>query len=104
MAKRNYRLQDIYDYLLEYYGLDWKMFMVSDFGLERGIRKYDFGGYSGKYKSKLSVDAIVYNGSKRQVLSLIVTNEDLSIGFGYKKPETSWSDYLALKHHEEQTL
>lgn len=100
MAKRNYKLQDVHEYLLEYYGLDWKMFLIDDFGLERIVEKSDF---NGKDRSCLKVAAIMYNGTKRIPVWLNVSNHDLVVGVLQPiKPLVKWSDYLALKHNEEQ--
>ena len=101
MAKRNYKIKDVCDYLLEYYNLEWRLCLVLDDGMERGVRNFDFGG---KYGTRLSVVAVVYQGSRRKVLPLSVTNNDLSIGYGFNKPQLSWAEYLVLKHHEEKTL
>ncbi|MFQ6724575.1 MAG: hypothetical protein ACLRFE_04525 [Clostridia bacterium] len=102
MAKRNYKLQDVSEYLLEYYGLDWKMFLIDDFGMERRITQKDF---NVKDRSCLMAAAIMYHGSKRMPVWLNVSNHDLVVGVLQPiKPAIQWSDYLALKHHEEKTL
>lgn len=102
MANRNYKLQDISEYLLEYYGLDWKMFVIDDFGMERRVRQNDF---NGKNRTCLMVAAIMYQGSKRMPIWLSVSNRDLVVGVLQPiKPLIPWADYLALKHHEEQKL
>ncbi len=102
MTKRNYKLQDIYDYLLEYYGLTWNLFLINDFDVEHMVQKSDF---NGKNRSCLTVTAITYRGSKRVPVWLNVSNKDLVVGVLQPiKPLIKWSDYLALKHHEELTL
>ena len=101
---RQYKLKDIYDYLLEAYNIEWRMNLVlGDDGKERGVRSYDFGGYTGKYADKLSVVALVYNYGKRQPVWLIVTNSSLSLGVK-EKPTIEWKDFLAQRHNQEQTL
>jgi len=102
MAKRNYRLQDIHDYLLEYYHLDWKLFLVVDNGLERRVKQKDFDIND---PSRLMVQAVVSDGCKRRVLPLNVSNNNLTIGYGLNEPNIMWwPDYVALKYHEEQIL
>ena len=102
MAKRNYKFQDIREYLLEYYGLDWKMFLIDDFGTERLVTQKDF---NGKDRSCLTVSAVVDRGSKRMTVWLNVSNHDMVVGILQPiKAPISWGDYLALKHHEEQML
>ena len=55
MAKR-YKLQDVYDYILEYYNLDWKEFKIHDKGKVRSVRINDYRG------DKLNVMAIIMKG------------------------------------------
>lgn len=108
MAKRNYKLKDVYDYLKEYYNLDWKQFQIYDNNQERGIRMNDFDGNA---KTCLSVVAVVYKGSTRILIWLSVSNQDLSIlGSsspilkGIAQPRVSWQDFLAQRHNQEQDL
>ena len=111
MVKRNYKLKDIYDYLLEYYGLEWRLFQIKDFGVkdrgERGVRAWDIGGRSG---TELGVIAIVYMGEKQKHIRLRVTNDEFEIYeitpylHYYKQPEIGWKKFLAERHRQEQTL
>lgn len=108
MAKRKYKLKDVYDYLKEYYNLDWKLFQIRDEDEERGVRVSDFKGNS---KNCLSVVAIVYKGTTRILIWLSVSNQDLGIlGSsspmlkGISQPRVTWQDYLSQRYNQEQEL
>lgn len=103
MAKRKYKIKDVYDYLLEAYNFEWRKCVVLEDGKERGVRSYDFGGYTGKYEDKLSVVIIVYSQGKRQPAWLIVTNESLGLG-AKEKPTIEWKDFLAQRYSQEQDM
>ena len=108
MVKRNYKLKDVYDYLKEYYNLDWKQFKINDNNQDRGIRMNDF---NGNWCTNLSVVAVVYKGSTRILIWLSVTNQDLGIlGSssnlikGIAQPRVAWQDFLAQRYGQEQGL
>lgn len=108
MAKRNYKLQDVYDYLKEYYNLDWKQFHINDNNQDRSIRKGDF---DGNWCTNLSIVAVVYKGSTRILIWLNVSNQDLSIlGSSspilkeISQPRVTWQDFLAKRYGQEQGL
>ena len=96
--KRIYKPQEIYDYLLEHYGLEWRFFLVDDDDMYRCVRKNDFKG------DKLSTSAIMWQNGKRKTIWLDVSNTELFIMGCNIEPVLSWSDYLALRHHEERSL
>ena len=74
MIKRNYKLQDIKDFLKEYYNLDWRHFYVLDNGKTRSIRLHDFK------QDRLFVGAIVYKGEKaRKIRFIDVTNYSFDV-------------------------
>jgi hypothetical protein len=111
MAKRNYKLQDVYDYLIRYYGLEWRGYQIKDSSLkhnnnERGLRSWDFN----TTKTYFSVVAIVYEGAKQKIISLSTSNENLVVYevnpylHHYKEPEVSWQDFLAQRYGQEQDL
>ena len=89
MAKR-YKLQDVYDYILEYYNLDWKEFKIHDKGKVRSVRINDYRG------DKLNVMAIMMKGVVRNVIILQVDNNELTLS-GIKPSRVSWSEYLNNK-------
>lgn len=111
MSKRNYKLKDVYDYLLEHYGLEWRLFQIKDFGVkdkgERGVRAWDIGGRSG---TELGAIAIVYTKEKQKTVRLRVTNDELEIYeitpylHYYKEPQVKWKEFLAERYSQEQTL
>ncbi len=100
MAKRHYELKDIYDYLLEYYNIEWLGYKIVDAGLERHIQNHDFEDQTG---SQLRVKAIVYNGSKRQIARIYVSNQSLRVSVD-RKPLITWKAFLAQRYNQEQTL
>lgn len=102
MKRKNYTLQDIYDYLLEYYGYDWKLFLICDYDTERRVQKTDF---SGDYRTNLNVTALLYKGGNRNRVFINVSNQNLKVWNGQPiKPLVEWSDYLVLKHKEDKML
>ncbi len=90
MARR-YKLQDVYDYILEYYNLEWKDFKIHDNGRVRSVRISDYRG------DKLKVTAILTKGLSRSIVILQVDNENLILN-GVKQSKVKWSDYLNTKH------
>ena len=108
MTKRNYKLKDVYEYLKEYYNLEWKQFQIYDNDKERGIRINDF---DGNWCTNLSVVAVVYKGSTRILIWLNVSNQDLRIlGSssnllkGIAQPRVSWQDFLVQRYSQKQGL
>ncbi len=111
MKKRSYRLKDVYDYLVEYYGLEWRGYQIKDYNFnendpERGLRAWDFNST----KTSFWVVGIVYDGAKRKTVSLDVSNDNLVIYeitpylHHYKAPEIEWKDYLVQKYNQGQAL
>ena len=107
--KRNYRLKDVYDYLMKYYNLEWRGYQIKDSSLkhnnnERGLRSWDFN----TTKTYFSVVAIVYEGAKQKTISLTVSNDNLRIYevnpylHHYKEPEVHWQDFLIERYSSEQ--
>ena len=108
MEKRNYKLKDVYDYLKEYYNLDWKLFQIRNDDKECGVRMSDFKGNGCTH---LSVVAIVYKGSTRILIWLNVSNQELrimgsssSLLKGIAQPRVDWQDFLAKRYSQEQDL
>lgn len=107
MAKRNYKLKDIYDYLLEAYNIEWSNYLVLQDGTARTIRNYDF---YGKDNDCLKVLAIAYCGSRIKLINLYVSNNALKVYevdpnlHYYAKPEIDWKDFLAQRYNQEQSL
>jgi len=112
MAKRNYKLQDVYDYLKQEYNLEWRLFQIkarnvdySDY--ERGVRAWNFGGKDG---TELCVIAIVYQNNKRKTVRLRVTNDELEIYeinpylHYYKAPKVEWKDFLSSRYNQGKLL
>ncbi|MBQ3502909.1 MAG: hypothetical protein IJA72_04540 [Clostridia bacterium] len=113
MKKKIYNLQDIYDYLKQEYGLEWRLYQIKGSDVknkrecEHGVRVWNFGGKDG---SELHVIAIVYDGNKRKTVRLRVTNDELEIYevtpnlHYYKAPEVEWKEFLARRQKQEQCL
>ena len=107
MAKRNYKLQDVYDYLKEYYNLDWKLCQIISLNDQHGVRQWNFDGKEG---IELCVIAIVYMGEKQKHIRLRVTNDEFEIYeinshlHYYKSPKVQWKDYLAQRHNQGLSL
>ena len=107
MAKRNYNLKDVYDYLLEFYNIEWSSYLINDNGVQRGVRNFDF---NGKDDERLQVIAIAYCGSRIKTIRLDVDNNSLIVYeinpylHHYKEPNVEWKKYLAQRYNEQQTL
>ena len=107
MKKRNYKLQDVYDYLLENYNLEWAGYNVVEDGMERKVRSFDFGA---NRSDELMVIARMYSGSRLKTISLDVSNEYLRVGElkpimkSYQEPATSWKKFLTQRHSEQLLL
>jgi hypothetical protein len=99
MTKRNYELQDIYDYLLDYYDLEWKLFKVKDF---------DFTNSDAVDETSFSIITIVYSGKNRKRVRLTVSNDKFDVyeispnKHSYTKPAFDWKRYLAKKKTQSQ--
>jgi len=109
MAKRNYKLCDIYDYLLRFYNLEWRLYQIKDFDTkhnddERGIRKCDFNN------EHIWVIAIVYQNNRRKDVSLKVSNDNLEVYeinpllHHYSAPNMEWKEFLSQRYSQEQWL
>lgn len=100
MLNKKYNLQDIYDYLYQYYNIEWVGYQV--LGREGGVRLRDYNTTLDN-KVILRVAAAVYEGNKRKPVLLEVTDDYLVVS-GYKEPEVKWKDFLANIHTTEQEL
>ena len=103
MSKRNYELKDIYDYLLEQYNIEWLGYKIIDNNVERCVEEQDFVTLDDEQGSKLSVVAVVYNGSKLQKAKLEVSNYSLRIVVD-QKPKISWQLFLNQRYSEEKII
>ena len=95
---RNYKLQDIKDFVFAEYELDWKGFKVLDDNRVRTVRAMDFDG------DRLSVAALVFKNERKVLPRLIVaTNEYISVS-GHGARIDDWQEFLALRHKFVQGL
>lgn len=111
MGIRNYKLKDIYDYLLKYYNLKWLSYKIKDVTAdkiqERSVRGCDF---HGKKQDHLYVIAIMNQGAKHKTVSLSVTNDKLELYeinpymHYYNKPEIEWKEFLSSQYNQENGL
>jgi len=107
MAKRKYKLSDVYDYLLRFYNLEWRLYQIKDFdtdynGNERGIRSWDL---KTDYIWKI---ALVYQNNKRKDVSLKVSNDKLEVYevnpymHHYDKPDREGKEFLDRRYGQEK--
>ena len=107
MTKRNYKLQDVYDYLQQFYNLEWRRYQIKDDKTERSIRLSDFNDIN---EQSFFVVAIVRQGLKRKTVSLSVDNNRLEVYeinpylHHYSPPTMDWKKYLELRYANEQGL
>ena len=102
MIERNYKVQDVADYLLEYYGFKWISFLVKDYDSYREIKKSDF---SGPNKTLLLVTTLIFDGAQSMNVWINVSNKELRVWKGHPiKPLIPWPDYLAQRHNQEQNI
>ena len=102
---KNYKMSDIYDYLQQFYNLEWRKYQIKDGKTERGIVQSDF---SDTKKSSFYVIAIMYQGANQKTVSLSVDNDKLEVYeinpylHHYDKPTVDWKDYLKLGYSNEK--
>ena len=107
MTKRNYKLQDVYDYLQQFYNLEWRRYQIKDNKTERSIRVNDFSDIN---EESFFVVAIVCQGLKRKTVSLSVDNNRLEVYeinpnlHHYNSPAMDWKKYLEFRYANEQCL
>ena len=97
MTERNYKLEDIKDYLYEEYELVWKDFDIRDEEVTRRVRDDDFFGDS------LNVEAILYKDARLLDKPLHVSNESLQVG-GYPKEIDDWQDFVDSRKNKDLTI
>ena len=103
----NYKMCDVYDYLQQFYNLEWRKYQIKDGKTERGITQLDF---KDKQKSSFYVIAIMYQGAKQKSVSLSVDNDKLEVYeinpylHHYDKPAVDWADYLQARYSNTNTL
>ena len=108
MTQRQYTLQDIYDYLKEFYNMDWELGKILADEEKEGVLSFKFGG---KYGTNLTVLADIYINKKKETIWLEVTNENFKI---FKtnprhkeleyKPPIFWQDFYTTRHNTCKTL
>ncbi len=104
---KNYKMCDIYDYLQQFYNLEWRKYQIKDGKIERSITQSDF---SETQKSSFYVIAIMYQGANQKTVSLSVNNESLEVYeinpylHHYDKPMVGWVEYLQSRYSNENTL
>jgi hypothetical protein len=98
--RRKYELKDIYDYLLRFYNLEWRLYQVKDYdteynGGERGMRAWDV-----EDNGNIWLIALMYQNNKRKSVSLRISNDSLEIYeinpylHYFPKPEIEWKEFL----------
>jgi len=104
MAERAYKLQDVKDFLKEYYNLDWRNFLIIKDGHTIPIKMRDFN------KTCLRVPAVLYHGDSKQICWLSVSNRHFQV-YGYQDDKKSnrlknklWLDFITKRHSQEQSL
>ena len=104
---KNYKMCDIYDYLQQFYNLEWRKYQIKDGKCERCITKSDF---SDTPKSSFYVIAVMYQGTKKKSVSLSVDDERLEVYeinpclHHYNKPAVDWLEYLHSRYSNQNTL
>ncbi len=98
---RLYKLKDIYDFLQEYYNLEWRDFMIIRHECAFPIQVNDFN------KSCLRVPAVLYKGEQKQICWISVSNTYFNV-YGYdenrnKNKSKLWRELLAKQNNQEQT-
>ena len=91
--KRKYTKEDIYDYLLENYGWEWKGFQVYNKCSKRTVRESDC------VSDRLTATVLLFNGDARNVVQIKVTNDDFVLaGIEPNNEDASWTEFLAQRH------
>ena len=105
MAERAYKLKDVYDFLKEYYNLEWRNFLIIKDGHTIPIKMSDFN------KSCLRVPAVLYHGKTKQICWLTVSNRHFQV-YGHgdndknnnRRKNKLWLDFIARRHNQEQDV
>ena len=104
MAERAYKLQDVKDFLKEYYNLDWRNFLIIKDGKSIAIKMRDFN------QSCLRVPAVLYHGeNEKKICWLSISNTYFSV-YGYDVKDKNnhknqlWVDFIAKEYNQEQGL
>ena len=96
--KRKYTKEDIYDYLLENYGLTWSDFKIYKKASIRKVRESDF------VSDQLVATVLLIGGDVRNIIEIAVTNETFNLlGIG-PKTDVSWTEFLAQRRANKQGL
>ncbi|MBQ7798336.1 MAG: hypothetical protein IJ371_04365 [Clostridia bacterium] len=103
MVERGYKLQDVYDFLKEYYNLEWRNFLIIKDSHTIPIKMSDFK------KSCLSIPAVLWHGETKEICWMTVSNRYFVVyGYGENNRNKSktklWIDFIAKRHNQEQGL
>ena len=91
--KRQYTKEDIYDYLLKNYNLEWKGFQVYNKCTKRTVRESDC------ISDNLTATVLLFNGEARNVVQIKVTNDDFILsGIEPNDEDANWIEFLAQRH------
>ena len=98
---KKYKLQDIKDYILNYYGANWKNFKVYTNFEERDIEESDFD------EDFLDITIVVTQNGEQKHAWLTVNNECLRVrGINPKQKRNwfTWKEFLDKRYNQEQGL
>ena len=96
MNKRNYTLQDIYDFLLKFHNIRWEQFLVSEKGKPRKATNSDFQG-NEFYK-------FIYTWKDKYHSMQLIKVQNEKFRLGIKDYDRNWQDFLAHRHNTESNL
>lgn len=104
MVRRLYNLQDIYDFLKDYYNLEWRDFRILEQGCARPFKMTDFK------KSQVSVPALLQSDECKDEICWLTISNRYFVVYGHgennrNKTKTKlWQAYLAKKYTQEQNF
>ena len=96
--KRKYTKEDIYDYLLENYGLAWNDFRVYSKTSTRKVKESDF------VSDRFSADILLFEGEARNRVHIKMSNNEFGLWGIEPKTDVSWTEFLAQRHANKQGL
>ena len=99
MNKRLFTLQDIKDFLMQEYELDWRNFEVLQNGHRYSLRELDVK------KQELVIQVFVYRNSKLEINRLYVSNKSFTMfGNNTQAKLRKWRNLMRSKLEQEHTL
>ena len=101
MTKLNYTLNDIKQYLKQYYNIEWDL-KVSDRRTGK-LREVNEEDYYGEGRTRLSITALVKHKGVQRYTWLTVSNQHIAVD-EINAPLKHWQDFLTKNNCEQNNI